>query len=158
ARVPTAKDAPISLYLRGEVDLRLAQLVSSDITSGGQVQFDIDSFGSRADPNVQGQVEIINASFATGDSPVGLQQGNGVLTLTRDRLNVTQFHGRVGGGDVSASGGVLYRPRLHFDLGLKGQGVRILYAQSVRTTVNSNLALSGDFSNAVLQGQVGIED
>ena len=158
ARVPTAKDAPISLYVRGGVDLRLAQLVSPDITSGGQLQFDIDSFGSRTDPNVQGQVKIINASFAMVDSPVGLQQGNGVLTLTTDRLNVTQFHGKIGGGDVSASGGVLYRPSLRFDVGLKGQGVRILYAQSVRTTVNSNLALSGDFSNAVLQGQVGIED
>ena len=158
ARIPTAKDAPISLYLRGGVDLRLAQMISPDITSGGQVQFDIDSFGSRAAPNVQGQVKIINASFATVDTPVGLQQGNGVLTLTRDRLNVTQFNGKVGGGDVSASGGVTYRPNLRFDLGMKGEGVRILYAQSVRTTLNSNLSLSGDFSNAVLQGQVGIQD
>jgi translocation and assembly module TamB len=116
ARIPTAKDAPISLYLRGGVDLRLAQMISPDITSGGQVQFDIDSFGSRAAPNVQGQVKIINASFATVDTPVGLQQGNGVLTLTRDRLNVTQFNGKVGGGDVSASGGVTYRPNLRFDL------------------------------------------
>jgi translocation and assembly module TamB len=47
---------------------------------------------------------------------------------------------------------------LRFDLGMKGEGVRILYAQSVRTTLNSSLSLSGDFSNAVLQGQVGIQD
>ena len=158
ARVPTAKNAPISLYVRGGLDLRLAQLISPDITSGGQVQFDIDSFGSRADPNVQGNVRIIDASFATVDTPVGLQQGNGVLTLTRDRLNITQFQGKVGGGDVAASGGVIYRPDLRFDLGLTGKGVRILYDQSVRTTISSNLSLSGNFSNAVLQGQVGIDD
>jgi translocation and assembly module TamB len=158
ARVPTSKDAPISLYIRGGLDLRLAQLISPDITSGGQVQFDIDSFGSRADPNVQGQVRIINASFANADTPVGLQQGNGVLTLTRDRLNVTQFYGKVGGGDVSASGGVIYRPELRFDLGLTGKGVRILYAQSVRTSVSPNLSLSGNFSNAILQGQIGVEE
>jgi translocation and assembly module TamB len=136
----------------------LAQLISPDITSGGQVQFDIDSFGSRADPNVQGKVRIIDASFAMVDTPVGLQQGNGVLTLTRDRLNITQFQGKVGGGDVAASGGVIYRPDLRFDLGLTGKGVRILYDQSVRTTISSNLSLSGNFSNAVLQGQVGIDD
>ena len=158
ARVPTAKNAPISLYLRGGVDLRLAQLLSPDITSGGKVQFDIDSFGSRSDPNLQGQIRIIDASFATVDIPVGLQQANGVLTLTRDRLNVTQFQGKMGGGDVAASGGVIYRPDLRFDLGLKGKGVRILYNQSVRTTLSSNLSLSGNFSNAVLQGQVGIDD
>jgi translocation and assembly module TamB len=158
ARVPTAKDAPIALYIRGGLDLRLAQLISPDITSGGQLQFDIDSFGSRTDPNVQGQVRIINASFANADTPVGLQQGNGLLTLTRDRMNVTQFHGKVGGGDVSASGGVIYRPELRFDLGLTGKGIRILYAQSVRTSLSPNLSLSGNFSNAILQGNVGIEE
>ncbi len=158
ARIPTAKDAPISLLVRGGLDLRLAQLISPDITSGGQVQFDIDSFGSRADPNVQGLIKIVNASFATIDTPLGLQNGNGVLTLTRDRLNVTQFQGKVGGGDISASGGVIYRPDLRFDLGLTGNGVRILYAQSVRTSISPNLSLSGNFTDAVLQGEVGIED
>src|SRR5256885_5578698 len=48
------------------------------ITSGGQVQFDIDSFGSRSDQNVQGQIRIVNASFASAGLPLGLQAGNGV--------------------------------------------------------------------------------
>jgi translocation and assembly module TamB len=157
ARLPSAKDAPVSLLLKGGVDLRLAQLISPDITSGGKLQFDIDSYGSRADPSVQGQIRIVDASFATVDLPVGLQGGNGVLTLTGDRLSVSQFHGKVGGGDVSASGAVVYRPDLRFDLGLSGKGVRILYAQSLRTTVDSNLALSGNFNNALLRGQIGIE-
>jgi translocation and assembly module TamB len=158
ARVPSAKDAPISLLVHGGIDLRLAQLISPDITSGGQLQFDIDSFGSRADPNVQGQIRIVNASFATVDTPLGLQAGNGVLTLTRDRLNVTQFQGKMGGGDVTARGGIIYRPALRFDLALSGKGVRVLYAQSVRSSMSSNLALTGNFDDAVLQGQVGIEE
>ena len=45
---------------------------------------------------------------------------------------------------------MIYRPDLRFDLGLTGKGVRILYDQSVRTTISSNLSLSGNFSNAVL--------
>jgi translocation and assembly module TamB len=47
---------------------------------------------------------------------------------------------------------------LRFDLGLTGKGVRILYAQSVRTSVSPNLSLSGNFSNAILQGQIGVEE
>ena len=158
ARVPAAKDAPIALLIRGGIDLRLAQLVSPDVTSSGQLQFDIDSFGSRTDPNVQGQIRIVNASFATIDTPLGLQGANGVLTLTRDRLNVTQFQGKMGGGDVSAKGAIIYRPALRFDLALSGNGVRVLYAQTVRTSISSQLALTGNFDNAVLQGQVGIEE
>jgi translocation and assembly module TamB len=157
ARVPTAKDAPMQLYLKGGIDLRIAQLLSPDISSGGQVQFDIDSFGSRSDPNVQGQIRIVNASFATGDTPLGLQAGNGTLTLTRDRLSITQFQGKVGGGDVSASGAVVYRPEMRFDVGVNGKGIRMLYQQSVRASIDSNLALSGNLENATLRGRIGID-
>ena len=47
ANVPMAEDAPASMLVRGSVDLRLAQLVSPDITSGGELRFDIDSDGRR---------------------------------------------------------------------------------------------------------------
>jgi len=157
ARVPAAKDAPASMLVQGKVDLRLAQLVSPDITSGGELQFDIDSNGRRSDPNVQGEIRIVNASFATAGAPLGLQSGNGVLTLTRDRLSVTQFQGKVGGGSVTASGGVVYRPDLQFDLAMAAQGVRVLYDQSVRTTLDSNLALTGNYENAILRGQVAVD-
>ncbi len=157
ANVPIANDAPVSMLVRGSVDLRLAQLVSPDITSAGEVRFDIDSYGRRSDPNVQGQIKIVNASFATAGAPLGLQNGNGVLTLTRDRVNVTQFQGNVGGGVVTASGGIVYRPQLRFDLAMAGKGVRVLYDQSTRTTLNSNLALSGSLENASLTGQVAID-
>ena len=157
ANVPIANDAPVSMLVRGSVDLRLAQLVSPDITSAGEVRFDIDSYGRRSDPNVQGQIKIVNASFATAGAPLGLQNGNGVLTLTRDRVNVTQFQGNVGGGVVTASGGIVYRPQLRFDLAMAGKGVRVLYDQNTRTTLNSNLALSGSLENASLTGQVAID-
>ena len=157
AKIPAAKDVPASLLVQGSVDLRLAQLASPDITSSGQLRFDIDSVGRRSDPNVQGQIQIVNASFTSAGAPVGLQNGNGVLTLTRDRLDVKQFQGHVGGGTVSASGGIVYRPQVQFDLALAGNGVRILYDQSVRTTIGSNLALTGSFDNAALTGQVRID-
>ena len=157
ANVPMAEDAPASMLVRGSVDLRLAQLVSPDITSGGELRFDIDSDGRRADPNVQGKIQVVNASFATAGAPLGLSGGNGVLTLTRNRLDVTQFQGNVGGGVVTASGGVVYRPQLQFDLALAAKGVRVLYDQSVRTTLNSNLALTGSFDNALMTGQVAID-
>ena len=157
ANVPMAGDAAASMLVRGSIDLRLAQLVSPDITSGGELRFDIDSYGRRSDPNVQGKIQVVNASFATVGAPLGLSGGNGVLTLTRDRLDVTQFQGKVGGGVVTASGGVVYRPQLQFDLAMAATGVRVLYDQSVRTTLTSNLALTGNPDNALMSGQVAID-
>jgi len=154
----TAKDAPLSLLLLGTVNLHLAQVFAPDIRSSGEIKFNINTNGATSSPDLAGQVEIVDANFASGDLPVGLQHGNGVLTLTRDRLNISKFQGIVGGGTVTAQGGVAYRPNVQFDLGLAATGVRVLYPEGVRESVNANLRLAGTTDNAVLGGQVNLAD
>jgi translocation and assembly module TamB len=155
-RIPTNSAAPASLLLLGTVNLQLAQLFDPDITSAGQMRFNINSYGARTDPNVHGKVELVNASFKTVDMPIGLQNGNGVLTLTKDRLEVTDFHGTVGGGAVTASGSVAYRPSLRFNVGLEGKGIRMLYPEGVREALDTRLTLTGSAEAAQLSGQVNI--
>ncbi len=148
---------PPSVLLEGNVNLQIAQLFDPDVRSSGELQFNIDSFPSAAHPNA-GQVKIVNANFATGDLPVGLQHGNAVLTLTKERLNIDSFQAVVGGGKISASGGVAYRPGLRFELGATAQGIRMLYPQGVRETLDANLRLTGSEENALLAGTVQIGD
>jgi translocation and assembly module TamB len=155
--IPTNSAAPASLLLLGTVDLSLAQLFDPDLSSSGQLRFNINSYGQRNDPNVQGNIQIVNASFASGAVPIGLQNGNGTLTLTKNRLNVTEFTGTMGGGKVRASGGVVYRPAMQFDLGLSADGIRLLYPDGVRTALSSNLVLTGSTQAALLRGQVRID-
>src|SRR5262249_29474342 len=146
--------APASLLLQGTVDLQLAELLDPDISSSGQLRFDINSYG-RENPNVHGQIRIVNANVATGTVPLGVQNGNGVLTLMQDRLQITEFKAAVGGGDFSASGAVAYRPSLHFDVALDGQDTHVLY-NNVRGTFNTKLSLDGDMDSAQLNGQVNV--
>jgi translocation and assembly module TamB len=150
--------APVSLVLLGTVNLHLAQVFEPDIRSSGELKFNINSSGAANGPDLGGQIEIVDANFASGDLPVGLQHGNGVLTLTKDRLNIAKFQGTVGGGTLTAQGGVAYRPGVQFDLGLAANGVRVLYPQGVRETVNANLRLAGTTDNALLGGQVNLAD
>jgi translocation and assembly module TamB len=151
------RTAPVSLLLLGTVDLRIAQLVSPDISSSGQLKFNINSYGQRSDPNVQGRVDIVNAAFVTPDAPLGLSKGNGTLVLTKDRLNIESFEGTVGGGKVNARGGVLYRPEMQFDLALAGHGIRLLYPDNVRTGMDMNLTLTGTTESALLGGTVNVD-
>ncbi len=156
--IPTASHAPVSLLLLGTVNLQLAQLFSPDVTSSGELRFNINSYGARADPNVEGQVEIVNANFANGNLPIGLQHGNGVLTLTKDRLNIQSFKANVGGGTLTAQGGVAYRPSIQFDMGAAAKGIRMLYPQGVREEVDADLRLAGTTENALLGGRVRIQN
>ena len=153
--IPTTGNAPMSLMLLGTVNLQLAQLFDPDIRTSGEVKLNINSSGAT---DVGGQIEIVDASFASGDLPAGLQHGNGTLMLTRDRLSISKFQGMVGGGTLTAQGGVILRPNVQFDLGLAAQGLRVLYPQGMREGIDANLRLAGTPDNAVLDGSVNLSD
>ena len=154
--IPVSGDAPMSLLLQGSMNLQLAQLFVPDIHSSGELKFNINSNGKG--PNLGGEIDIVDANFASGDTPVGLQHGNGVLTLTSNRVNVKSFQGTVGGGEVTASGGVAYRPSIQFDLGMAAKGIRMLYPQGMRESVDANLRFTGTTENANLGGTVNVTD
>jgi len=156
--IPTTGSVPMALVLQGIVDLKLAQLFNPDVRSSGQLKFNINSNGPVNASAIGGEIDIVNASFASADLPVGLQKGNGVLTLTKDRINVARFEGIVGGGKVTAQGGIAYRPNVQFDLGLSAQGIRALYPQGMRESVDTNLRLTGTPENALLSGNVGLTE
>ena len=154
--IPTIGNGPMSLVLQGTVNLQLAQLFDPDTRSAGELKFNINSNG--AGPNLGGEIDIVDASYATADLPVGLTHGNGVLTLTSNRINISKFEGTIGGGTVTAQGGVAYRPAIQFDLGLAAKGIRLLYPQGVRENIDANIRLAGTTDNANLGGTVSVAD
>ena len=153
--IPVTGDGPRSIVLLGTVNLKLAQLFNPDIRSSGELRFNINSQNLS---DVGGEIGIVDANFASGGLPVGLSHGNGSLTLTRDRINIRSFQGTVGGGTVTAQGGVAYGRGLEFDLGLAANGVRMLYPEGLRENINANLRLTGSTENAVLGGSVDLFD
>jgi translocation and assembly module TamB len=153
--IPVAGNAPMSIKLLGTVNLQLAQLFDPDVKTSGEVKFNIDSKGTS---DFGGQIDIVNAAFASGDLPLGMQNGNGTLTLTKDRLSITRFQATAGGGTLTAQGGVVLRPGIQFDLGLSAQGIRTLYPQGMREGVDANLRLAGSTDTAVLAGSINLTD
>jgi translocation and assembly module TamB len=155
--VPLAGSAPASLNLVGSADLRLLQIFEPDVDSHGQLQFDIRSEGSKSNPNLHGQIRIVDAGLVPSGAPSGLQRANGVLTLQNQRLDITQFQGQLGGGTVTARGGIVYGQNMHmqFDLAAAASGAQFVY-QGLRISLDGNLALTGTPQAAVLSGRVNV--
>jgi translocation and assembly module TamB len=151
------RSKPMALLLVGSVDLHLAQLFDPGLSSSGEMRFNINSLGASTGADVHGDVQIVNANIAEADAPVGLSNGNGSLRLTSNRLDITSFEGTVGGGKVTARGGLVYRPALRFDFVLAGSGIRMLYPDGVRQALSTNLTLTGGADNAALRGQVNVD-
>ncbi len=155
--IPVNSNAPASLTLLGNVDLRIVQLVQPDIDTSGQVQFDINSHGTVSNPDIVGQIRLVNVTALPSGMPLGLEGGNGVLTLRNNRLEVTKFNGTVGGGPVTAQGAVTFRPAIQFNVAMAATGIRFQYPQGLRVAVDSNLTLSGTPQNSWLRGQVRVD-
>src|SRR5262249_16650076 len=79
--------------------------------------------------------------------------GNGVLTLKNDRIAIESLQGELGGGTVTAKGGVGLSPKIHFDLALSGKGIQLLYPEGVRSSFETSLTLSGNLQDSVLRRQ-----
>jgi translocation and assembly module TamB len=158
AAVPMNGNGPMALVARGTVNLQLIQLFDSDLRSSGQVKLNIDSRGPVRSGNLAGQIEIANVNLSSADLPVGLEDANGVLTLTTDRINVDKFEGSIGGGKVTAQGGIAYRPNVQFNLNAAAKGIRILYPQGMRESVDATLRLAGTPTKALLGGSVDLAD
>lgn len=157
ATVPVNNPNAATVLAKGTIDLRIAEMVSPDLQSKGLVRFDIDSRRYGSNSNINGQIRLENASFRTVDSPVGLDEANGVITVTKERMEVTSFQGKVGGGTVSATGRVTYRPAVQFDLALAANQIRLRYPDGLRTILDSNLSYTGNTQASTLGGTVKIQ-
>jgi translocation and assembly module TamB len=157
AMVPVTTPKAASFVIKGNVDLGIAQMFMPDITSSGQLQFDIDSKRYGPGANLNGQIKIMNANLHTVDSPVGLDHANGAINVTQTRLEISSFEGQMGGGTINATGAVAYRPGIQFHLGLSANNIRMRYPEGVRAILASNLALTGNTQESQLTGQVKIQ-
>ena len=151
-------NAPMSLLLLGSIDMHLVQLFDPDLRTTGQLKFNVNSYGAANGPDVAGTINVVDASMSSPDLPVGLQHCNGTLSLTRDRINISSFKGDVGGGTITAQGGVALRPSIQFDMGVAAHDVRMLYPQGMREGIDANLRFTGTPKTAQLGGNVNLTD
>jgi translocation and assembly module TamB len=157
ATIPVDDPAKSTYLVEGSVDLGLARMLQPDLKGAGQIQIDLDSRRHVAGSDVIGEVRLVNASLQSADVPLGLDNGNGVLTVSRTRVEVKSLQGQIGGGTVTARGGVTFRPAIQFDLGLSGNEIRLRYPEGVRAVLNSNLTFVGSKQEATLSGNVKVQ-
>ena len=155
--VPLRGDAKPSLKAQGQVDVRIAQIFSPDTKSSGTIAFNVNASGTAQNPSVSGQVRLQDVSALYSGAPLGVEEMNGTLDIGNESVQISHLTGKVGGGEVSAGGSLIYRPSVHFNVALQTKSVRLLYPNGLRTLLDSNLTLSGTAEASTLSGRVLID-
>jgi translocation and assembly module TamB len=156
-RLPIGGTAEPTLFAQGLIDLRILKIVVPDVQSSGMIALDVRSSGSAEKQAVQGRVQLKDVAMTTADAPLGVEKLNGVIDITNDHLQVAKMAGQVGGGQVSLSGSIAYKPSLQFNLALQGKSLRLRYPEGLRSLLDANLAYSGNTETSILNGRVLID-
>jgi translocation and assembly module TamB len=156
-KVPVRGQAAPTLTAQGSVDLRIIRIVAPDVSSGGTLALDVRSSNAGGKPGVEGQLQLKNVAMTTADAPIGIAKLNGTVEIANDRVQLSKMTGQMGGGQVSFTGSVTYRPSLHFNLAVQSQSVRLLYPDGLRSVLDANLAFTGTPEASSLNGRVLID-
>jgi translocation and assembly module TamB len=155
--LPLGGNSSPNLSAEGSIDARVLRIVAPEVQSSGTVALNVRTSGTANKPDISGQINVKDLALTTSDAPVGVEKLDGTLNLTSDRVQISSMNGQVGGGKISLSGSIAYRPSLQFDLALQGQSVRIRYPEGVRTLLDTNLAFSGTREASALNGRVLVD-
>jgi translocation and assembly module TamB len=156
--IPTSREASMDLSLNGSLDLTILKAFQHDMDSSGKVDVQLAARGSFSSPNVQGQAKITNAAATSGNIPIGFENVNGSFNVSGNRVDIRNFSGNVGGGNVKASGFLTYGESKDFSFNLDADHVRVRYPDGVRSIVGGNLQMNGSPTGSTLSGKVLIDE
>jgi translocation and assembly module TamB len=147
---------PWDLKLTGKIELAILDSFNRDIRATGVSTIDATVRGAFGQPQVNGRMELANASFSLRGVPNGIDKANGVILFDRNRANIEKLTAQTGGGEISLGGFVGLGNEMVYRLQAKANRVRVRYPEGVSTTVDADLSLTGTSSRSLLSGTVSV--
>jgi translocation and assembly module TamB len=148
---------PWNLQLRGTVSLPVLSLFEPDLVAEGSSHLDASIRGVLNRPQIVGTMELKNASFYLKDLPNGIEKVEGLIRFDRTRAAIEKLTAQTGGGALELTGFVGFGTgELVYRLQAKAQRVRVRYPESVSTTADASLNLTGTSENSLLSGVITV--
>ncbi len=148
---------PWDVAVKGTINLSILQIFNPDLLASGTSLLNMTMRGPLTEPQVDGRVELQNASLFIRDLPNGVDQANGLILFDRNRATIQNLTAVTGGGNVTFESGsfVGFRGQaLVYRLQATARQVRYRSPEGISITLNGTLNLVGTSDNSVLSGNV----
>jgi len=158
-RLTLDSKSPWDLNVAGRINLSILQIFNPNLLASGASVISLAVRGPLMEPQIDGRLELQNASLFLRDFPNGVDQANGLILFDRNRATVQNLTAVTGGGKVTFDSGsfVGFRgPVLLYRLQAAASNVRYRTPDGISITVNATLALVGTSENSVLSGSVQV--
>lgn len=142
--------------LQGALDLRLFDAFFP-MAAAGRLELDLDldtDLDERAE--LLGRVAVRDGGFAMRDPAVDVSALQVRVELEEDRIRLGELSASVNGGSLEASGEVVLEGERSWALDARGRALGLVPYPDLRSEIDLDLALRGDFEDATLGGKVDV--
>ncbi len=149
--------SPWNFQLKGTLNLAVLTALKEDLEARGLTAVDATVRGSFTEPQVNGRMELRDASFALRGVPNGLEKANGVIRFDRTRATIESLTAMTGGGDIRLSGFVGFgADDLVYRLQADATRIRVRYPEGISTSLSGSLQWTGSARQSLVAGVVTI--
>ena len=151
---------PWDVSAKGRINLSILQIFNPDLLASGASVVDMTVRGPLSEPQIDGRLQLQNASLFLRDFPNGVDQANGLILFDRNRATVQSLSAVTGGGKVAFEPGSFVGFRgtaLVYRIQATAQSVRYRSPEGISVTANANVNLTGTSEHSVLSGTVVVE-
>ena len=145
----------LDVDVSGTFNLAVLESFRSDLQARGSSTLEMKIAGSLQAPQLEGRMELNDASLRSVHLTNGLSQVEGVVTFTGDRMNIEQVTATTGGGRLRLSGNSSFgADTANYRVNVEVEQVRLRYPTSIRSVFDGRLTLSGAGFQSLLEGNV----
>ncbi len=151
---------PWDLSVKGRISLSILQIFNPNLLASGASVVDMTVRGPLTEPQIDGRLQLLNASLFLRDFPNGVDQANGLILFDRNRANVQNLTAVTGGGNVAFESGSFVGFRgaaLVYSLRASAKNVRYRTPDGLSVTMSGNVNLIGTSESSVLSGTVTVD-
>ncbi len=124
----------------------------------GETKFNFSIKGMWDKPEIDGSMNISNASFGMKDYPVYISSINGYLYIDKNRIVIEKIKGKIGGGDINISGLVYLKAfqmdRFHLEADFKS--IKTEISEDFNINFSGDLVYKGTKDNQSITGDINI--
>jgi hypothetical protein len=153
------RDRRIALQAVGDANLGILQGFSRDVFGSGRAELTASVDGPLDQPVFSGSASVVNGRIRHLSLPNALDGINGVIRFDARGIRLDEVTARMGEGPVQFGGRVGFDGYLPGELNvtMTGRDMHLRYPEGIRSTVDADLSLRGNFRAPTLGGTVTVK-
>jgi hypothetical protein len=153
-------DQTIALRAAGDANLAILQGFFRDVRGSGRAELAAAIDGPLYEPVLSGSATITDGRIRHFALPNALDAINGVVRFDSRGLQLDDVAATVGGGRVQFGGRIGFQGYLPGELNVsaRGEGMQLRYPEGVRSTVDADLTIRGNFMAPSVGGSITVRN